>query len=214
MIPLPVTLAVDIDGVIWVAAIFFMIVGWIRNLITGVKPPGGGPPRPRPANAEGNARRDLIQQEIDRFLKQGQRGGPTAQIPQPEERRAPSPVPQESHRSREEIWKEQTGKKQKQQRNKGANRQQPAAAKKAAPPRQPVVPAAAPVSKEKISAATTVLGESSEAAHRPTAFKATHETYRSPAAAMMSALRSRKGVRDAILIQEILSPPLSLRKKP
>lgn len=211
--------AFDADNVVGLIFVLVAIIGWIVNLVSGKQKGGIGPapPKPRPP---ARPRDEKLQKEIDVFLDEVRPGAARQKSPQPQ-------------RSSERKTQQPAAKSSQKKSAAAASSEQPARRR---PPGGDVSSRAAPVSKDlgtgvrshvaehlqsgKITqevsqdlkdrvseSVTTHLGQFSGSSSSPTAPE-------QPTAAQQigQLLRSPASVRQAMLINTILSPPLGRRK--
>ncbi len=207
----------DIGGLIAVGFLIISFIGWLSNLISGQKPPAPQRRRPLPN------RDRRIQDEIDAFLKEAVQGRKPRR-----KRRPPSGRAEILSADEIEIVEEPR-----------THRPAPPSAKPQHKPVGTLKPKVKPhdlaqnvqshfkshmseridqiveshLSHEVDKSVTEHLGVFT--GEKTTARIRARETTRirkGPAAALVEAMRSKQGVRQAILFNEILSPPLARRQ--
>jgi hypothetical protein len=209
-------LAIDPGGVIFLIFAFVSFVSWLVNQLNGAK----GKPQPRPQNRPGpRAQNPQIQREIDRFLREA-----AGQKPRPEVKG-----------NEIEIVQAPQGRRPPAAR-KVVERPRPAAPRPAAVrPAAPARPGQELASRHLATAGPSAVArehlESRVAAeHLPRdvarsvsahlgVFAAVQspagqaaERQRAASAELIAALRSKQGIRSAIIMQEILKRPRALRR--
>lgn len=219
----PPVLAADIGGLIAMAFLAISFIGWLVNLINGQNhppPPQRRGQRPVPQRpAPRRPRDERIRNEIEVFLKQaaGQRGERGARgrastndievVEGPRGRRRPpsQPVPRRRPPAREPA-------------------SPPAQAEQPSPPKRSELrdrhltsqvsiehPELVVVESPPVSAAEA--GREARSAEWTRAFALVPEAQNEELRDIMQSLRDPEGIRRAILINEILLPPLSRRQR-
>lgn len=203
--PEPILAALDIGHIFWLIVVAISVVSWIVNVIQGN--PQNGAPRPQ------NRPKDPVQSELEKFLQEVVGG----KRPAEQNRSAPPAVPQQKQ---SRNANEKKGGKSKQQRPAKSN---------ASPQRQGerVVQSVMPttnfddglrsqhlqttVEPGRIGAAVqldidgAVLQDLGSDRSRETGQRADNPH------PLIAALRSPQGVRQAILLNEVLGKPKALR---
>lgn len=226
---IPVTLAA-IDNFFGVIIFVIAFISWVVNLIKQSQEAGGNQQGPRrPARPPQNRNRD-VQGEIDEFLTQSRRRPSDNVVSEEEIEVVSSPKqrrrPPRRRKSRQEVWEEQTAKKQQQPQRPQPPQPQQASRpgeslsqrhldtqrNQSAPPLQQTIAKELPHSidesvaahlKQFAAAAPTSSGERAMAmtTNRPT----------TKASIAGKLLKSQNSIRDAIILNEILSPPKARR---
>lgn len=230
----------DIEGFFGIVFFLIAFVGWVINLVNQNQEQKK-PPRRRPPNQAGQRRKKAVQNEIDQFLGQARRNSgqrPATDVDDveviapPSERRAPP----RRRRTREEVWEKQTGaapsKKPKpaspSQKPKGrglASRhletRESQAKKSAEKPRtpKPISSIAKNVENDLPHAvdASVAAHLSKFTAESPTSagqigIARTTTNRRTKGSVLGKLLQSKESVRNAVILNEVLSPPKSMRK--
>lgn len=230
MFSVPFVLAFDFGGLVFLAFLAISFVSWIINQVNQAKPPQGRPRGQRPQRAP-RPRNDRVQQEIDQFLQEAtgrrqkkeevlsadeieivERPRPTRRPP-PQRRPPPRPAPgAEKPRvrpgqeisSRHLTGQEKFGQGVSQHlQTHMAQRVSNEAALHL--PHNVDASVSAHLGEFTADDATTTgsMGQVSTTSNRRTA-----------ASFLLAALRQPGGIRNAIVMQEILQPPKSLRDRP
>ncbi len=207
-------------GVVFVIVLIISVISWIVNLVQGNKPNGKPGNRPRPANQG--------QSELEKFLQQVVGNKPE---PEPEKKRpAPAPKPVGV------TGRDKKSGKSKPQSQRPAAAQRPAASSRPAPADRP----GARLSQTHLTPTTVGDGVRShvsshleprnvdalvkrdvegavqrdigDAVRRDIGVDGTLLTVqRAPVHPLIQALRNPQGIRQAIMMSEILNRPKSLR---
>ncbi len=225
MLPIPTVLA-DIEDLIWIIIVVgMMFISWIAKLVKGNEE---DKPAQRP-----RAQNDRLRSEIDAFLKEvsgakGGAGGDASEVVDFEAAAAPTPRPQrqpQQQRQHQETQRQQAQRQRRTQQVKKAKRPRPGTKMS-----------------ERQGSRSTTLGSSvrehvsdhmqsgtvdREVAQNVTQSVSEHLGARSAsifdrpedgdegspiAGQLVAMLKSPEGVRQAILLNEILAPARSLRK--
>lgn len=222
MLPIPPVLA-DIEDLIWIIIVVgMMFISWIAKLVKG-KDEDKPAQRPRAQN-------DRLRSEIDAFLQEvsgakgGGGGGGASEVVDFEAAAAPTPRPQrqpQQQRQRQEAQRQQAQRQRRTQQSKKAKRPRPGT--KVSERQSPGSTTLGSSVREHVSdhmQSGTVDREVAQSVSehlgaRSTSIfaKAGDGEEGSPIAGQLVAmLKSPEGVRQAILLNEILAPARSLRK--
>ena len=214
MAPLAVVLAAVGEGLVLGVVLVVSLISWIFNLVQGNKPKAKPGNRPRPANQE--------QSELERFLKEVVGNKPA---PEPEKKRpAPPPVPKPARMDGEKRNKP----KQKPQAKTQAPPRPAASERPGARMAQTHLAQAtvgdgvrshvsSQMEARNIDAAVkrdvdgAVRRDIDDAVRRDLGAGATTTASQQPVHPMILALRNPEGVRQAVMMAEILSRPKSMR---
>jgi hypothetical protein len=224
MLALAPLLAVDVGGLIAIAFMVISFIGWLSNLVSGQQKPGQRPQQPQPRQRPPQSRK--LREEIDAFLQEAQ-GKPRER---PEPPRRPAEV-----LTAEQVEAPAGGRRSQPARKPKPRPERPAPRPAATPEqRRSPVPSAAPVAAaaapsppkreswlERRELPPTISDSVSSHFHnvtQPVAGAMTEiagERARSGAAAaeLLKLLRDPAGVRQALVLQELLSPPLAMRRQ-
>jgi hypothetical protein len=233
MLALAPLLAADIGGLIAIAFMVISFIGWLSNLISGQQKPGQRPQPPRPRPPQNKRLRD----EIEAFMReaQGQGAGPPRAEPQPArapaaENAAPAPRgpkpkgqrqlpakgnqpkrPADTSAAARRAPGSDVSERRVESASLGASLQQHVsqhmaervgaiASRDVEPTVDDAVAAHfAPFSGDQAAGALTSVERV-----RPEA---------GPAADLLKLLRNPQGVRQALVLGELLNPPVSMRRK-
>ena len=225
----------DIEG--FMGIVFFLVafVGWVINLVNQNQGKGNnqrGPRRPRPA---GERKRD-VQGEIDEFLTQSRRRKSTTTttgsddievVSTPKQRRRPP----RRRKSRQEIWEEQTGKAnqpapptpkpEKPKSRPGqtiASRHLESKTKKKDKPKKQLSHINERVEQDlphsvdaSVSSHLQTFSAAAKTSTGQIGILSTTRNAQTKAGIVGKLLKSKDGIRNAIILNEILSPPRSMR---
>lgn len=221
----------QVEGLFAIVIFVIAFFSWVANL------KNQNPPQPK----RGPRQRE-VQEELDEFLNQSrrnrQRGGNVAvdqdvevlDPPRKPQQRRPPPQGQQRTRSRREIWEEQVRKTEETQRGErgksttGRGTKQTGQRPGTGPqPQGNRRPASTPQAQQNLQAVVAVVpplatsGLKEFTADAPTAFgqqgiQQTIRTRKGPAVALFALLRTPQGVRNAVLMNEILTKPRALRR--
>lgn len=230
-----VLLLADMDGFFGVVFFLIAFVGWVINLVSQSQEKGKGGRKPPPSQRRPGSQRN-VRSEIDQFLNQSKRSSNRSDhddldvievIAPPSQRRPPR-----RRRSRAEVLADQAGRRppkidEKLPRAESSSRPgqelsehhletASATRKKRTPPRSQVaqqVEINLPHSvNQHVASHLESFAASSPLSSGRQGMVATTTDRKSKATVIGSLLQSKSGIRNAIILNEILSPPKSLRK--
>ncbi|MEW4489489.1 hypothetical protein AB1L42_15510 [Thalassoglobus sp. JC818] len=234
-----ISLLADIESFFGVVFFLIAFVGWVVNLINQAQGKGGAnPPNRRGQRPQAQLKRKT-QNQIDQFLNQArnQRNdrnqGGTDDVEVVAEPGQAKRRPPKRRRSRREIWEEQTRREQQkpapqpskpiaqQQRpeqkpqrrrtsqSEAASRRTKNESKQAARPKENLPHAVDQSVAEHLSVFTAARSDSTG----EMGIASTTRNARSQGNLIGNLLRNKDGIRNAILLNEILSPPAALRNQ-
>ncbi|MBT5020461.1 hypothetical protein N8590_01815 [bacterium] len=227
-------LLADIEGFFGIVFFLIAFVGWVINLVSQNQGQNKQQ-RKRPANQAGNRRKQNVQNEIDQFLGQSRRNSgadrPQAtddvEVIAPPAGRRPPP---RRRKTREEVWEEQTGAppspkpKPVPPKTKGRGLATRHLETKKKPKKELRKPKSISNLSEQVEKDLPHAVDASVTSHlhsftaeNPSAtgqlgMASTTSNRKTKGSSLGKLLRSKSGVRNAIIMNEILSPPKSLRK--
>lgn len=230
----PQLILADLEGFFGIVFFLIAFVGWVINLVNQSHDPKGKNQNRRSPQAPGQ-RKENVQKEIDNFLGQSRRSRPatTTEMTDDVELIAAPPSrrdPPRRRKSREQVWSEQTGRSRHsvpapepqphpQQRPGEALAAHHLQSKTQDSPPRPVSHLAEQVERdlphqvdEHVNAHLDRFSAASPNATGQLGILVTTDNRESRASLIGALLRSQAGVRNAIILNEILSPPKSLRR--
>lgn len=226
----------DIEGFFGIVFFLIAFVGWVINLVNQNQEQNKKQ-RKRPGNQAGNRRKQNVQNEIDQFLGQSRRKPGAGRSPATDDVEVIAPPagrrpPPRRRKTREEVWEEQTGaspspspkRKPVPAKKEGRGLASRHLETKKKSKKEPLKPKPiSSISKQVEQDLPHAVDASVEShlhtftAERPNAtgqlgMASTTTNQKTKGSALGKMLRSKSGVRNAIILNEILSPPKSLRK--
>jgi hypothetical protein len=231
----PVTLAA-LEGFFAIAFFLIAFIGWIVSLANQHQ----NPPKRGQGGAGDRQRRREVQGEIDEFLTQSRRNRPRQQrreefvnedeieIIEPPKRRParrPPPQGQQRSRTRREIWEEQTQGEDETASSRSRPpipEQKPNRSRRSQPPQRTPSPSLGHLAQQvaqdvphavdqSVSSHMGLFGAAAMTGTRDASETTSRRS--SPAVTVLPLLRSKEGIRNAVLLTEILSKPRGLQRR-